>query len=65
MVERTLAWSTKYRRRVMCYERRADVHEAFLHLGCYLTWLNYLLQRFCKAHSADAPSTTSQYAARV
>jgi hypothetical protein len=25
------------------YERRADIHEAFLHLGCSLICLNYLL----------------------
>jgi len=42
MVERTLAWLAKYRRLAVRYERRADIHEAFLHLGCSLICLNYL-----------------------
>jgi transposase len=41
-VERTLAWLSRYRRLPVRYERRADIHEAFLHLGCSLTCLNYL-----------------------
>jgi transposase len=36
VVERTLAWLGKYRRLTIRYERRADIHEAFLHLGCAL-----------------------------
>jgi transposase len=43
VVERTLAWLGRYRRLVVRYERRADIHEAFLHLGCSLICLNYLL----------------------
>ena len=42
MVERTLAWLAKYRRLTIRYERRDDIHEAFLHLGCSLICLNYL-----------------------
>ena len=42
VVERTLAWLAKYRRLTVRYERRADIHEAFLHLGCSLICLNYL-----------------------
>ena len=42
VVERTLAWLARYRRLSVRYERRADIHEAFLHLGCSLTCLNYL-----------------------
>ena len=42
VVERTLAWLSRYRRLVVRYERRADIHEAFLHLGCSLICLNYL-----------------------
>ena len=42
VVERTLAWLSKYRRLTVRYERRADIHEAFLHLGCSLICLNYL-----------------------
>jgi IS5 family transposase len=42
IVERTLAWLAKYRRLTIRYERRDDIHEAFLHLGCSLICLNYL-----------------------
>jgi transposase len=42
VVERTLAWLGRYRRLAVRYERRADIHEAFLHLGCSLICLNYL-----------------------
>jgi transposase len=42
VVERTLARFARYRRLVVRYERRADIHEAFLHLGCSLICLNYL-----------------------
>jgi transposase len=42
VVERTLAWIAKYRRLTIRYERRDDIHEAFLHLGCSLICLNYL-----------------------
>ena len=42
VVERTLAWLARYRRLAVRYERRADIHEAFLHLGCSLICLNYL-----------------------
>lgn len=42
IVERTLSWSAKYRRLTIRYERRDDIHEAFLYLGCSLICLNYL-----------------------
>jgi transposase len=42
VVERTLAWLSKYRRLTIRYERRDDIHEAFLRLGCSLICLNYL-----------------------
>jgi transposase len=42
VVERTLAWLSRYRRLAVRYERRADIHEALLHLGCTLICLNYL-----------------------
>jgi transposase len=42
VVERTLAWLAKYRRLTIRYERRDDIHEAFLHLGCSIVCLNYL-----------------------
>jgi hypothetical protein len=36
-VERTLAWLGRYRRLAVRYERRADIHEAFLELATALT----------------------------
>ena len=36
VVERTLAWLNRYRRLTVRYERRADIHDAFLTLGCAL-----------------------------
>jgi transposase len=46
VVERTLAWLPQWRRLRVRYERRADIHEAFLTLGCALICWQYLLQ-FC------------------
>ena len=34
VVERTLGWLRQFRRLRVRYERRADIHEAFLSLGC-------------------------------
>lgn len=42
VVERTLAWLPKYRRPTIRYERRDDIHEGFLHLGCSLICFHYL-----------------------
>jgi transposase len=42
VVERTLAWLAKYRRLTTRYERRSDIHEALLRVGCSLICLNYL-----------------------
>jgi transposase len=36
VVERTFAWLNRYRRLTVRYERRADIHQAFLSLGCSL-----------------------------
>ncbi|CAA9555713.1 MAG: Mobile element protein [uncultured Thermomicrobiales bacterium] len=36
VVERTLAWLNRFRRLTVRYERRADIHRAFLPLGCAL-----------------------------
>ena len=38
VVERTLSWLNRHRRLKIRYERRADIHQAFLHLGCALIW---------------------------
>jgi hypothetical protein len=35
-VERTLAWLNRFRRLTIRDERRDDIHEAFLSLGCAL-----------------------------
>lgn len=36
VVERTLAWLNRFRRLTVRYERRDDIHQAFLTLGCAL-----------------------------
>lgn len=46
VVERTLSWLKRFRRLKVRYERRADVHQAFLELGCALICWNHV-QRFC------------------
>ncbi len=42
VVERTLAWLNRYRRLTVRYERRADIHQSFLTLGCALICWNAL-----------------------
>ncbi len=42
VVERTLSWLARFRRLALRYETRADLHEAFLYLGCALICLRYL-----------------------
>jgi len=42
VVERTLAWLGQYRRLTIRYERREDIHEAFVSLGCSLICFNTL-----------------------
>ena len=42
VVERTHSWLNRYRRLKVRYERRQDIHQAFLSLGCALICLNYL-----------------------
>ncbi|MBB1490805.1 transposase, partial [Paracoccus sp. MC1854] len=46
VVERTLAWLNRFRRLTIRYERRADIHEAFVILGCALICINQI-RRFC------------------
>lgn len=46
VVERTLAWLSQMRRLRVRYERRDDIHEALVALGCGLiTWR--AVRRFC------------------
>jgi len=42
VIERTLAWLSRYRRLTIRYERRVDIHQAFLTLGCALICFNHL-----------------------
>ena len=46
VVERTLAWLNRFRRLAIRYERRADIHEAFVILGCALICLNQIRRFF-------------------
>jgi transposase len=41
-VERTFAWLNQFRRLRIRYEKRADIHEAFLALGCVLICWRFL-----------------------
>jgi len=47
VVERTLSWLHQFRRLRVRYERRADMHEALLKIGCIVICHNTLQNRFC------------------
>ena len=47
VVERTLAWLHQNRRLRIRYERRPEIHEAFLTLGCILICHKCLNGSFC------------------
>jgi len=47
VVERTLSWLNRKRRLRIRYERRADIHLAFLVLGCALICWNFIQGGFC------------------
>ena len=49
IVERTLSWMNRNRRLKVRYERREEIHQAFLDLGCALICWRYL-ERLCWAH---------------
>jgi transposase len=42
VVERTISWLHQHRRLRVRYERRADIHQAFLTIGCSLICLKQL-----------------------
>jgi transposase len=42
VVERTFAWLNQFRRLRVRYEKRADIHEGLLLLGCALICWNFL-----------------------
>jgi transposase len=44
VAERTIAWLHQYRRLSVRYERRDDIHETFLAIGCSLIRLKLLNQ---------------------
>jgi transposase len=44
VVERTLSWLHQYRRLRVRYERREDIHEAFLAIGCGLICFKALVR---------------------
>jgi transposase len=48
VVERTVAWLNRFRRLTVRYERRADIHQTFLTLGCALICWNTLQHGFSK-----------------
>jgi transposase len=46
VVERTFAWLHRMKRLLVRYDRRADIHEAFLALGCCLICFRRLTSSF-------------------
>jgi IS5 family transposase len=59
VVERTLSWLNRFRRLKVRYERRADMHEALLTIGCALVCWNVLEV----ASSRREPATSTRRAA--
>jgi len=49
VVKRTFAWLHQFRRLRMRYDKRADIHEAFLSLGCALICWQSLRKRWVTA----------------
>jgi len=47
VVERTLSWLHQFRRLRVRYERRSEIHEAFLSIGCVIICWNQLVNSFC------------------
>ena len=47
VVERTIGWLHQFRRLRIRYERRADIHTAFLLLGCILICHRHLKSSLC------------------
>jgi transposase len=46
VVERTFAWLHQFKRLLVRYDRRSDIHEAFLALGCCLVCFRRLRNSF-------------------
>jgi transposase len=49
VVERTFAWLNQFRRLRVRYDKRADIHGAFLSLGCALICWQSLRKRWMMA----------------
>ncbi len=47
VVERSFAWLNQFRRLIVRYERRADIHLAFLRLAAAIVCFRFLKQTFC------------------
>lgn len=47
VVERTISWLHQHRRLRIRYEKRADIHEAFMTLGCVMICSKTLHTEFC------------------
>ena len=47
VIERTHSWLNRFRRLKVRYERRSDIHEAFLKIACALICLNFIQRWFC------------------
>ena len=46
VVERTFAWLHHFKRLLVRYDRRAEIHEAFLALGCCLVCFRRVARSF-------------------
>jgi transposase len=47
VIERTVAWLHQFRRLRIRFERYANIHQAFLSIGCSLICLRFLKNSFC------------------
>ena len=47
VIERSFAWFNQFRRLIVRYERRADIHLAFLRLAAAIVCFRFLKQTFC------------------
>ncbi len=61
VVERTISWLHQYRRLRVRYERRADIHEAFLAIGCSLICLKLLEAEAHSVRRLGAPGETGRF----
>jgi transposase len=55
VVERAFTWLHQFKRLRTRYERRADLHQGLLDLGCSLICLRLLQRAVNRASSGDGP----------